>query len=429
MLLISFLPILVFIIIYVGSGIYFSFANIPNAFYQLSPTVAIIPALALGWLLHRGSTEQRMRSFLDGVRHPDIITMCIIFLLAGAFSAVTNAIGSVDSTVNLALSLISPQFLLIGLFVTAAFIATAIGTSMGTIATIAPIAAGLINQGAFSPAVGMATVVSGAMFGDNLSIISDTTIAAVMSQEANMKAKLKVNAIVAFIASLITIAILFCVQDADIVIASQSYSFVLIMPYILLLLLAVIGVNVFIVLTTSLAFAWCIGFMHHGYTLLALSNDMVKGFASMHEIMLLSLMVGGLSGLAGKNIHHLAAYLGQWITKMGGTKKAAQLMIASIVSVFDLLFANNTVAIIFSGEIARDIAKRYQIPPHYSAAWLDIFSCVFQGLIPYGAQILLASTIAGISPLSITPHVYYCYVLALVSVIFIVTNRNLRSTL
>lgn len=426
MFLISFLPILLFIFIYVGAGIYFSYIGVANAFYQLSPTVAIIPALAMGWLLHRGNTQQRMQSFLDGVRHPDIITMCIIFLLAGAFSAVTNAIGSVDATVNLALSLISPQFLLIGLFITAAFISTAIGTSMGTIATVAPLAAGLINQGAFAPAVGMATVVSGAIFGDNLSIISDTTIAAVMSQEASMKAKLKINAIVAFIASLITITILFCVQDADIVIAVQPYSLLLIMPYVLLLLLAAMGVNVFIVLVVSLAFAWGVGFFHHGYSLLALSNDMVKGFASMHEIMLLSLMVGGLSGLAGKNIHQLAAYLGQWIVKMGGTKKAAQLMIASIVSVFDLLFANNTVAIIFSGEIARDIAKRYHIPSHYSAAWLDIFSCVFQGLIPYGAQILLASTIAGISPLSITPHVYYCYVLAGVSIMYILTNKNLR---
>lgn len=426
MLLVSFLPIVLFVFIYVGSGIYFSLAGMHNAFYQLSPTVAIIPAIALGWLLHRGTTEQRMRSFLDGVRHPDIITMCIIFLLAGAFSAVTNAIGSVDSTVNLALSLISPQFLLIGLFITAAFISTAIGTSMGTIATVAPLAAGLIQQGAFSPVIGMATVVGGAMFGDNLSIISDTTIAAVMSQEANMKEKLKVNAIVAFIASFITIGILFFVQDADIVISIQEYSLLLILPYILLIFLAALGINVFIVLFSSLAFAGCIGYFHHGYTLLALSNDMVKGFASMHEIMLLSLMVGGLSGLAGKRTHELATYLAQWIAKMGGTKKVAQLVIASIVSVFDVLFANNTVAIIFSGEIARDIAKRYHIPPHYSAAWLDIFSCVFQGLIPYGAQILLASTIAGISPLSITPHVYYCYVLAVVSIVYILANNNVR---
>ncbi|HEV2601044.1 MAG TPA: Na+/H+ antiporter NhaC family protein [Candidatus Babeliales bacterium] len=426
MILISFLPILLFVFTYVGSGIYFSYTGVNNAFYQLSPTVAILPAIIFGWIIHKGTTNQKMNQFLDGVRHPDIITMCIIFILAGAFSTVTSAIGSVDATINLALSLISPQFLLIGLFITAAFISTAIGTSMGTIATIAPIAAGLIQQGAFSAPIGMATVVGGAMFGDNLSIISDTTIAAVMSQEADMKAKLRINGIVACFASMVTLIILFFVQDADIAIPHQPYSLLLIAPYLLLIALAISGINVFVVLMSSLAFAGCVGALHHGYTLLSFSNDIVKGFASMHEIMLLSLMVGGLSGLAGKDIHAFATHLAQWISKTRNPQKYAQLAIAAIVSIFVFLFANNTIAIIFSGVIARDIAKQYQIPPHYSAAWLDIFSCVFQGLIPYGAQILLASSIAGISPLNIVPHVYYCYALGVVSVVYIATHQSLK---
>lgn len=423
MLLIRFFPILLFIFLYVGTGIYYSFLGFANAFYLLSPTVAIIPAIALGWLFHSGSTHERMRSFIDGARHPDIITMCIIFLLAGAFSAVTYSIGSIDSTVNLALSFISPQFLLIGLFLTAAFISLAIGTSMGTIATIAPIAAGLANQGVLSPIIGMATVVSGAMFGDNLSLISDTTIAAVMSQEANMGDKLRINARVAFIASVITIIILFFMQDANALVSFKDYSILLVTPYIFLIILALLGINVFVVLFSSLVFAGCVGYISQGYTLFALSNDIVKGFTNMHDIMILSLFVGGLSGLSGKGFKDLTSSLIGWISKIGGKQKTAQLMIAAIVSIFDLLFANNTVAIVFSGEMARAIAKKYHIPSHYSAAWLDIFSCVFQGLIPYGAQILLASTIAGISPLSIVPHVYYCYVLGIVSVIYIVTNR------
>lgn len=425
MILVNFLPIVLFVFIYVGSGIYFSLIGIHNAFYQISPTVAIIPAIALAWLLQRGTTQQKMRNFLDGVRHPDIITMCIIFLLAGAFSSVTHAIGSVDSTVNLALSLISPEFLLIGLFITAAFISIAIGTSLGTIATVAPIAHGLAIQGAFSPIIGMATVVGGAMFGDNLSIISDTTIAAVMSQEADMKSKLKINAIVAFFASIITITLLFFIHDNTATIGFNNYSLVLVAPYIILITLALLGINVFTVLVFSIACAGVIGYFHQGYTPFALSNDMVKGFASMHEIMLLSLMVGGLSGLAGKSTKELALHVSQWISKVGGKKKTAQLVIAAIVSVFDVLLANNTIAIVVSGEVARDIAQRYEIPPHYSAAWLDIFSCVFQGLIPYGAQVLLASSIAGISPLSIIPHVYYCYALAAVSIVYIVTKRKL----
>jgi Na+/H+ antiporter NhaC len=426
MIIRSFLPILLFVCIYVGTGIYFSWYGIENAFYQLSPTVAIIPAIVLAWMLARGSTEQRMKSFLDGVRHPDIITMCIIFLLAGSFSAVTNAIGSVDATVNLALSCIPPQFLLLGIFITAAFISMAIGTSMGTIATIAPIAVALARQEAFSPVIGIATVVGGAMFGDNLSLISDTTIAAVMSQEANMRAKLRINGIVAVIAATITMVILFCLHDAHAVLEVKTYASILVVPYLTLIGLALCGINVFVVLLTSIMCAGIIGYIHHGYTLFALSGDMVKGFASMHEIMLLSLMIGGLSGLAGKGSQEFATYLAHWISKGNHQQKRAQLVIAGIVSTFDILLANNTVAIVFSGDIARTIAKRYHIPPHYSAAWLDIFSCVFQGIIPYGAQLLLAGAIAGISPLMITPYVYYCYVLALVSVIYIFTQSCLR---
>lgn len=422
MLIASFLPILLFVSIYVGTGIYFSLLGVENAFYQLSPVVAIIPALALGWFLHSGTTKQKVEQFLNGVRHPDIIMMCLIFLLAGAFSAVTNSIGSVNSTVNLALSLVSPEFLLIGLFITAAFISTAIGTSMGTIATIAPIAAGLAKQGVFSPVIGIATVIGGAMFGDNLSIISDTTIAAVASQEADMKSKLKINAFVAIIASVINMIILFFMHDNHAIVSVSSYSILLVLPYIFLILLALLGINVFITLFLSLIFAGLVGFLHYGYTFLALNNDIVKGFASMHEIMILSLLVGGLSGLAGKGNKELTDQLAQWISKVGGRKRLAQLVIASIVSVFNILLANNTIAIVFSGEIARDIAKKYEVPPHYSAAWLDIFSCVFQGIIPYGAQILLASTFAGISPLSIVPYVFYCYILALVSLTYIFTK-------
>lgn len=425
MIFINFLPILSFVLIYVGTGVYFSLTGVPNAFYQLSPVVAIIPALVLGWLLARGSTQDKMRSLIDGVRHPDIITMCLIFLLAGAFSSVTNAIGSVDATVNLALSLVSPQFLLIGIFITAAFISIAIGTSMGTIATIAPIAAALANQGVFSPVIGIATVVGGAMFGDNLSLISDTTIAAVMSQEANMKAKLRLNASVAAIAAVITIGILFFVHDGAIAIGAREYSMLLVLPYIVLIALALLGINVFVVLLTSIAWAGLIGYLHHGYMLFALSGDIVKGFASMHEIMVLSLLVGGLSGLAGTSSQQLTAKLARWIEKTKAQQKTAQLVIAGIVSLFDILLANNTVAIVFSGDIARNIAKKYAIPPHYSAAWLDIFSCVFQGIIPYGAQVLLASTIAGVSPLMIMPHVYYCYILAGVAVLFIVSKKKI----
>lgn len=418
-LIVRFLPVGIFVGLFVGSGLYFTLAGVDKAFYQLSPLAAILPALGLGWILYQGDTAQRMQAFLDGVRHRDIITMCIIFLLAGAFSEVTRAIGSVDATVHLALSWVPAPYLLMGLFLIAAFIATAIGTSMGTIATIAPIAAGLSTTGALDPALAMATVVGGAMFGDNLSLISDTTIAAVMSQEANMREKLKLNARVAGMAAVVTLGILWTQGNTTVALAPQTYDFILVTPYLLLIALAVCGVNVFVALVISLVYAGGLGGWTSGISPLALSQHVTKGFASMYDIMLLSMLVGGLSGLSAHGVTALAARLSRWIDRHG-SQRMAQLVMAKIVSLFDVLLANNTIAIIFSGELARTLAKKHAIAPHRSAAWLDIFSCVFQGILPYGAQILLASTIAGISPLSIVPHVSYCYILGVVAVGYIV---------
>ena len=420
-----FIPILLFILLFVGSGVYFTVLGTPNAFYQLSPITAIIPAIAFAWALHRGTTQQKMHDFLDGVRHRDIITMCIIFLLAGAFSEVTKQIGSVDATVNFALSFIPSQFLLIGLFLVSAFVSTSIGTSMGTIATIAPIGFAVSQQLGISTPLCTATVVGGAMFGDNLSIISDTTIAAVMSQEADIKQKLQLNAKIAFIASIITIIFLAFKTNSQVVADIKDYNIILVIPYILLIVLAISGINVFVSLSLSIAFAGVIGIsINDNFDILIFSQSLNKGFISMNEIMLLSLMVGGISGLTGKEFtQEVANRLSAWIDRKNAGPKFIQLLIAKLVSIFDILLANNTIAIIFTGEIARELAKKHKIPPHYSAAWLDIFSCVFQGLIPYGAQILLASAIAQVSPLTVVPYVYYCYVLGVVSVCYIIANK------
>ena len=420
-----FIPILLFILLFVGSGVYFTVLGTPNAFYQLSPITAIITAIAFAWALHRGTTQQKMHDFLDGVRHRDIITMCIIFLLAGAFSEVTKQIGSVDATVNFALSFIPSQFLLIGLFLVSAFVSTSIGTSMGTIATIAPIGFALSQQLGISTPLCTATVVGGAMFGDNLSIISDTTIAAVMSQEADIKQKLQLNAKIAFIASIITIIFLAFKTNSPVVADTKDYNIILVIPYILLIVLAISGINVFVSLSLSIAFAGVIGIsINDNFDILIFSQSLNKGFISMNEIMLLSLMVGGISGLTGKEFtQEVANRLSAWIDRKNAGPKFIQLLIAKLVSIFDILLANNTIAIIFTGEIARELAKKHKIPPHYSAAWLDIFSCVFQGLIPYGAQILLASAIAQVSPLTVVPYVYYCYVLGVVSVCYIIANK------
>ncbi len=414
-----FSPIFLFLGIFVGSGLLFTWQGVEQAFYQIAPTVAIIPAIILAFLLLSGPTQERLHSFLDGLRHRDIVTMCLIFLLAGAFNVVTKSIGCVDATVNLVLSLIPSNFVLVGLFLTAAFISTAIGTSMGTIATIGPIAVGIAGHGVLPLDLAIATVISGAMFGDSLSPVGDTTIAAVLSQAADFRKKLILNAIVACLAAVIMVAILWFIHTPTNQAVINDYDLLLIIPYVLLVALAFAGLNVFQVLLSGLITAWVIGFIHSAYSIVSFAKDICDGFASMHEIFLLSLFVGGLAGML-KDLGTMR-YVAELISKVNHlTQRSAQLVIGAIVSVFDVLIANNCVAIIFSGEIAKTIAHRYKIPSHYTAAWLDIFSCVFQGIIPYGAQILLASTLSGVSPLVIAGQVYYCYILGVIVVAYIV---------
>ncbi len=423
-ILTSFLPIITFVSTYVGSGIYFSYLGVEKAFYQVSPIASIFPAIFCAWLFFKGNVADRMKAFIDGMRHPDIITMCILFFLAGAFGTVTASIGSVNALVHLAISTIPSQFLIIGIFIACALISTAIGTSMGTIATCAPLAAGLAQSGAFSMTLAMATVVGGSMFGDSLSMISDTTIAAVLSQGADMKKKFKINAIVAVIAALVTIGILFIVSRDGGIVEHHSVSALLIFPYIFLIVLAFLGINPFVVLFLALLVAWVVGYIDHSYSLLEFGKDIDVGCKSMHEIALLSLLIGGLSGLSSSALILIAQLIERSIGSFK-SKRAGQYVIGALVGLCDLFMANNTIAIIFSGKIAKDIANRHDIPSHYTAAWLDVFSCVIQGLIPYGAQVLLASSIGGVSPLSIISEIYYCYILFFVAVIYIATQKKL----
>jgi Na+/H+ antiporter NhaC len=241
----------------------------------------------------------------------------------------------------------------------------------------------------------------------------------VLSQEADFRKKLILNAIVATIAAVIMVVALWFMHTPINQVAVNDYDLILVVPYVLLVILAFAGLNVFQVLITGLLSAWLIGFVHNSYSIVNFSKDIYKGFESMHEIFLLSLFVGGLAGML-KDMGAMR-YITDFIGKVHHlSRRSAQLVIGGVASIFDVLIANNCVAIIFSGEIAKTIAHRYKIPNHYTAAWLDIFSCVFQGIIPYGAQILLASTLSGITPLSIAGQVYYCYILGIIVVAYIV---------
>jgi Na+/H+ antiporter NhaC len=413
-----FLPLVLFLILYVGTGIYFSLMGSDKAFYQLSPTVCILPSLFLGGFLGKRSFQSNFKSLIDGMRHPDIITMCLIFLLAGAFSKVTDSIGSVEATVQLALHVIPQEFLLIGVFLIASFISTSIGTSMGVVALITPIAIGLAQQGAFPLALGVATVVGGAMFGDNLSMISDTTIASVLSQEADYRKKFKLNSIIALISGCLTVAFLAFSHTCCLPIVPKTVTIHMlkVLPYVVLLVAGLSGLNVFIVLMIGLISAGLVGIYQDTYTLIDYAQDIYRGFTQMNEIMVLSLFIGGLSGLLRDHgaTEIIFAKIAHVIRK-GHAQRRAELMLAGLASLFDLIVANNTIAIILSGDMGRAIARQFHIEPHRSAYLLDTFSCVCQGIIPYGAQVLLASSLANLSPLALSGQVYYCYIIAVVA--------------
>ncbi|WP_281648093.1 Na+/H+ antiporter NhaC family protein [Parendozoicomonas sp. Alg238-R29] len=419
------LPLCVFVVIFFGGGLYHYFQGTEYAFYQIKAPVAVLPAMVVGVLLARGALEDRIHPFLKGVADINIATMCMVFLLAGAFSQVTSAIGGVDATVTMGLKLLPAPFLLPGLFLVSAFVATAMGTSMGTVAAIAPVAVGIADSTELGVSLCVGAVVGGAMFGDNLSMISDTTIAATRTQGCDMRDKLLFNFRIALPAALITIALLLSLGQGRETVHSDVESPWLVLPYIVVLGLAVSGVNVLAVLMSGIVFSTALGIVLGDYSLSTAGDDAYRGFEGMIEIMVLSMFIGGLSRMMteGGGKTWLTA-VARKIFSHGGqlTGRSAELGIAMLVSVCNLFTANNTVAILASGEVARNLSEEADIDPRRSASLLDIFSCVVQGTIPWGAQILLAGSIAGVSPLDIASAVHYVWILAVVALLAIATG-------
>lgn len=421
------LPLLLFIALFLGTGAVLTFQGVNMAFYQLSAAVAILPAIALALAMGKGKLNDKINVFLKGVGDLNIVTMCMIYLLAGGFASVAKAIGGVDATVNLGLSFIPVELVLPGLFVIAAFVATAMGTSMGTIAAIAPIAAGVASQTDLSNTLLMGTVLGGAMFGDNLSMISDTTIAATRTQGCAMSDKFKMNIRIVLPAALAAIALLGFLGSEGGVAAQGDWDFIRVIPYLVILGLAVAGVNVFIVLAAGIVLAGSVGLaVVPDYTLLTLSKDVYAGFTGMHEILVLSMLVGGLGEVIRLNggLEWLLQKVNSFAHKAsrGNKRRSGEFGIAGLVSLADLCTANNTVAIILTGNLAKEIAADSDVDPRRSASLLDIFSCIFQGMTPYAAQVLLAGSIAGISPVSVAANNWYCILLAVVSIGSIATG-------
>ncbi|MGI5309139.1 Na+/H+ antiporter NhaC family protein [Rheinheimera sp. WS51] len=426
----SLVPLLVFIILFLGTGLYLQSQDVAYAFYQLPGHVAIIPALMLAVYFHRAPLTESIDVMIKGASNQNIITMCIIYLLAGAFASVATATGGVDAAVNAGLSLVSADWLLPGLFIIAAVIATAMGTSMGTIAALAPIAVTLANQASLEPALVAGVLLSGAMFGDNLSIISDTTIASTRTQGAKMSDKFKENIKIALPAAIITFVLYIFLSSDGAVISQQAINWTGILPYAAILMLAVMGLNVFVVLVLGVLLAAAQGALFADYNIGKLGKDIASGFANVQEIFILAMLVsalsefikqqGGLQWIAS-GIQFLASKL-----KLAGNK-AQQLAIAALAFSSNLCIANNTVAIVLTGDLSKNLAEKHQISPKRSASLLDIFACISQGLVPYGAQALLLGASFGLSPWHVISQSYYCVILLVVAIAVILLRSSAQS--
>lgn len=415
------LPLVLFLLLFLGSGIYHSYLGTDFAFYQLKAPVAAIPAVVLAILLAKESINEAIENFLAGASHPNLILMCMVFMLAGAFASVSSSIGSVDATVQFGLSLIPSAFILPMLFVISAFVATAMGTSMGTIAACAPIAFGFTQVTDLSVPLTIGAVIGGAMFGDNLSMISDTTIAATRSQNVELREKFKVNIWIALPAAILTVLVYtFLGSSGDSSATIKDYNLALILPYLVVFFLAFTRLHVLAVLTIGVIVSGIIGLMAlPSYDLLKLNTAIYDGFLSLFEVMLLSLFLGGLSAMlqrqGGLDWLLQRIYSITRLIKVG-KQRAGEIGVSALVIFSNLFVANNTIAIILSGDMAREIAKEYGLDPKRVASLLDIFSCVIQGVIPYGAQILLACSIAKVSPLELVDSVMYCWILAVFAI-------------
>ena len=419
-------PLLLFLALFFGAGLYYTAQGEAMGFYQLRAPVAILPALALGVWLARRRGVPAQQTLLQGMGDGNVMLMCLIFLLAGAFATVSKAIGAVDAVVALGLGTLPAGLILPGLFLVAAFVSLSIGTSMGTLAAVVPIALGVADAAGLDRVLVTSAVLGGAMFGDNLSIISDTTIAATRSQGAEMRDKFRENFRIALPAAIATIVLLATLGDAAPVEAADAASPWLVLPYVVVLGLALAGLDVVLVLGIGLVVSGVFGFvLAQEYDAVSFAGDIYLGFESMVEITLLSILIGGLAALI-KATGGLA-WLAQVIAKFarGHTgRRAGEISIAALAAGSDALTANNTVAILVTGSLAKDIAQRHDISPRRAASALDIFACVVQGVLPYGAQILLAASLAAVSPLALAGSVYYCWLLALSAIGFMLWPRR-----
>lgn len=410
-------PLAVFLLVYLVSSL------VAGDFYKVPVSAAFLVAGVYGVAVARGPLTERLAAFSRGAGHPNVLLMIWIFLLAGAFAQTARSIGAVDATVSLMLAAVPPRWLLAGLFVTACFISMAMGTSVGTIVALVPIGCGIAAQCGIGAPYMAAVVVGGSFFGDNLSFISDTTIASTRAAGCEMRDKFRANLRIV-LPAFVAVAVIYLVQGGQVVEtpapAGAPWYFAL--PYLLIIVLALCGLNVTVVLASGIAAAALIGFLTGSLDWTGWLGAIGEGVAGMSDLIIVTLLAGGLLELirAGGGLDLIIESLSRGVRG----KRGAEAAIAGIVSLANLCTANNTVAIITTGGIARDISERFGVPPKKTASLLDTFSCLVQGLIPYGAQLLMASGLAAISPAAIIPYLYYPFLMGLCAILSIVLDRK-----
>lgn len=420
-------PIAVFLILYLGNGIYFEYINPLDGqmgFYVVSVVLAFSISLICAFFQNRKiSFEDKIHLCATGIGDDNIVTMLFIFILAGAFSGIASAAGGATSTANMLLSIIPTGFEVPGLFLIACLISMAMGTSVGSITVLVPIAVAIATNGLSLPLC-VGSVVGGSMFGDNLSFISDTTIAATKTQGVAMKDKFRTNVKVSLPAAIITFVILvvYSFMNKGELIGDFDYNILQALPYFLVLIMSVIGINVFIVLTIGIITFILVGIVTGSLVYATALSSIGTGISGMFETMIVTILVASVTALI-KNNGGFEAIL-QLIRKKAKKRKGAMFGISVLTAFMDLATANNTVAIVVAAPIAKEIGDEYKIEARKVASLLDVSSCIMQGIIPYGAQLLVASSIAGIPSFNFIPYLIYPFVLCLFVIISIVFDRK-----
>ena len=410
------LPLGVFLLSYLGISIWV------GDFYKMPITVAFIISSVVAIAISKGGKlSNRIEQFCRGAANSNIMMMVLIFILAGAFAQTAKGMGAVDATVNLTMSLLPGNLLAAGIFIAACFISLSVGTSVGTIVALAPVAVGIAGKTDISEALMLGVVVSGAMFGDNLSFISDTTIVATRTQGCKMSDKFKVNVRIALpIAILTTVLYILSGNNTTGGYTPDAIEWAKVIPYLVVLITAISGINVMLVLFIGILLSGIVGLLTGSFDIWEWNASMGTGVTSMGELIIVTLLAGGMLEMIRYNGG--IDWLIQKLTSHIRSSKGAEASIATLVSFANLCTANNTIALIMAGPIAKDIADKFHVDPRKSASILDIFSCFVQGIIPYGAQLLMAAGLGGVSPIEIMQYLYYPYLLGIGGMLAILFN-------